>query len=55
MGSGMTDKRKHVTQMTENERMAAETYAHTLPHYAWKSNAHVTDRMTQKRNLEESK
>ena len=45
----MTNKRKHVSQMTENERMAAETYAHTLPRYEWKSNAHVTDRMTQKR------
>ena len=45
----MTNKRKHVSQMTENEHMVAETYAHTLPRYEWKSNAHVTDRMTQKR------
>ena len=45
----MTNKRKHVSQMNESERIAVETYAHSLPHYDWKRNAHITDRMAQKR------
>ena len=40
----MTNLRKHVTQMTNAERMAVESYAHKLGSYQWALNPHVAER-----------
>jgi hypothetical protein len=45
----VTNARKHVTQMTRDECIAVEMYAHTLPDYTYDRNPHVVQRMAEKR------
>ena len=46
MGSdtGMTNQRKHVTQMLPTERQMVESFAYTLPFYKGLNNSHIKER-----------